>query len=122
VKSTFIFRRSLNKLVINKKLKTMGNLNQKPILYIRNQNENYFKIDNSKAKECTEPEGLADNVEIIKTNELETSIKVNPFTENPDKVWEQIEPKIIKNQIEPLKLDEPIYDNKVFKLYFWHIQ
>ena len=43
MKSTFIFRRSLNKLVINKKLKTMGNLNQKPILYIRNQNENYFK-------------------------------------------------------------------------------
>lgn len=99
----------------------MGNLNQKPILYIRNQNENYFKIDNSKAKECTEPEGLAENVEIIKINELETSIKVNPFTENPDKVWEQIEPKIIKNQIEPLKLDEPIYDNKVFNLYFCHI-
>ena len=67
----------------------------------------------------TEPPGLAKNVEIIKTNELETSIKVNPFTENPDKAWEQIERKIIKNQIEPLKLDEPLYDNKVFTLYFF---
>lgn len=118
MKSIFIFRRSLNKLVIQKKLKIMGNLNQKPILYIRNQNENYFEIDYTKAKECTEPVGLAKNFEIIKTNELETSIKINPFTENPDKAWEQIERKIIKNQLEPLKLDEPIYDNKVFKLDF----
>ena len=58
----------------------MGNLNQKPILYIRNQNENYFKIDNSKAKECTEPEGLADNVEIIKTlTDMKVTVNILPF-------------------------------------------
>jgi hypothetical protein len=46
-------------------------------------------------------------------NELVTSIAVNPFTDDPEKAWGQIESKVSKILIEPLKLDEPIYDDKV---------
>jgi len=46
-------------------------------------------------------------------NELVTSIAVNPFTDDPEKAWGQIESKVSKILIEPLKLDEPIHDDKV---------
>ena len=52
----------------------------------------------------------------IVSNELETSISVNSLTDNPEQAWEQIESQTSKIFIEPLKLDQPIHDNKVINL------
>lgn len=51
--------------------------------------------------------------ETIRCTEIETSISVNVLTDNPEKAWSQIENKTKKISIEPLKLDEPIHENKV---------
>ena len=48
-----------------------------------------------------------------KCSPVETSIKVNPLTDKPDRAWDLIKNKVTKNEVEPLNLDTPIFDNKV---------
>ena len=52
------------------------------------------------------------NPPIIKCPELNTSITVNN-TDDPDRAWDQIKVHVNKVPCETLKLDTPIYDNKV---------
>ena len=52
----------------------------------------------------------------IKGNEIKTSIEVNNNTHEPDIAWSKLELELINlvDTVEPLKLDTPIYENKVF--------
>jgi hypothetical protein len=52
------------------------------------------------------------NPSVIKCPELNTSINVNN-TDDPDRAWDQIKVHVNKVPCETLKLDTPIYDNKV---------
>ena len=51
----------------------------------------------------------------IKCNENATSIEVNKHSNQPNKAWSILEPKLINliDPVKPLKLDTPIYENKV---------
>ena len=58
----------------------------------------------------------------VKGIEIETSIKVNKHSHNHSKAWLELESELIDliEYVEPLKLDTPIYSNKVifYQLYF----
>lgn len=49
----------------------------------------------------------------IKCVEIETSVKVNQLTDDPDMAWEVFREQIPQKIVEPLKLDEPIKNDKV---------
>jgi hypothetical protein len=53
------------------------------------------------------------NIRPVKCPELKTNIKVNPNTNDPAKAWDLLKDSVVKNEIERMKLDEPIYPNKV---------
>lgn len=61
---------------------------------------------NSPAAAATE------NPAVVKCPELSTSIKVNS-TDEPDHIWDIIKASVHKEPYETLKLDTPIYENKV---------
>ena len=48
-----------------------------------------------------------------KCTEIETLVKVNQLTDDPDMAWEFIREQIPHKTIEQLKLDEPIKNDKV---------
>ena len=43
----------------------------------------------------------------------QTSIKINPYTDDADQAWDLIEKSVQKKSLKPLDLNTPIYPNKV---------
>ena len=66
---------------------------------------NYFGTNSTEAISSGSPS-------IIKCPELSTSVKINTI-DDPDFAWDVIKLNVQKEPYETLKLDTPVYDNKV---------
>ncbi len=70
------------------------------------------QIFNSSANVSSDPSDRCSKMMPIKCPRLETKITINPRTQDPDTAFSLC--NLIKNEVEPLKLDEPMYPNKVY--------